>query len=153
MMRNSKTIALWLASLAASLQSVALGQQKVDENLQVEVVTVVAQSLGADPANLPDYAAELQAARLTADVVALCGPTPKAQFLTPAVANKVIARAVDLLKQKSQSLWERPRYVRDLVIVSAASFEAGRLAGTSKEYRAAVAASAPAASDCKVAGG
>jgi len=151
-MRNSDTIALWLALLATSLPPVALGQQKVDENLQVEVVAAVAQSLGADLANLPDYAAELKAARLTADLAALCGPTPKAQFLTPAVADKVIAHAVDSLKQKSQSLWERPRYVRDLVIVSAASFEAGRLAGTSKEYRAGVAASAPAASECKVAG-
>lgn len=149
-MNNSKKIALGLVSIAVSLPTASFGQQEVDDKLQTAVIASVAQSLGADPANLPDYMAELKTARRTADVAALCGPAP--QFLTPDVAKKVIARAVDLLKKSSNSLWERPRYVRDLIVVSAASFEAGRLAGTNKEYRVTLAASAPASSNCNVAG-
>ncbi|MDN7909074.1 hypothetical protein [Burkholderia cepacia] len=151
-MRNIKTTALGTAFfVTASLPLICLGEQTAEDKLRTDVITAVAQALGADPGNLPDYATELRAARRTADVATFCGPNPQAQFLTPQVADKVTARAITLLKQKNSSLWERPQFVRDLIVVSAASFEAGRIAGTTKEYRAGLAASAPAGANCNVA--
>lgn len=150
MTKSAKRIVFAVVSIAASLPTASIGQQKVDDKLQAEVVIAVAAALGANPANVPSYEAELKTARRTADVAALCGPAP--QFLTPAIAEKVVARAIELLKLKDDSLWERPRYVRDLIVVSATSFEAGRFAGMSKEYRTALVASVSTPSNCNLAG-
>jgi hypothetical protein len=139
-----------LTCALVSFPTTALSQRNSeDDALKASVLIAVAQSLGADPLNLPDYQAELQVARVVSDTALICGASLGGHFLTPAVANKMILRAVDLVKQKNPSLWERPRYVRDLIVVSAVSFEAGRFAGASKEYRATLAASAPATPECK----
>ncbi|MFM0632639.1 hypothetical protein [Paraburkholderia xenovorans] len=151
-MSIANKIVVTLIGALVSLPTIALSQQASDDDaLKASVLVAVAQSLGADPSNLPEYQADLQAARRVADTASICGSGSGGQFLTPDIANKVISKAVDLVKQKNASFWERPHYVRDLIVVSAVSFEAGRLAGTSKEYRAALAASAPTPSNCKLA--
>jgi hypothetical protein len=148
-MSKANKLLIILTGALVSLPPIALSQEtKDDDALKASVLVAVAQSLGADPSNLPDYQTDLQAARKVADTASLCGTSSGSKFLTPAVANKVVLRAVDIVKKTNPSLWERPRYVRDLIVISAVSFEAGRFAGTSKEYRAALAASAPAPSNC-----
>lgn len=138
-----------VAGIAASLvllSAAANGQVSADNRLQAEIVVAVAQSLGADPAALPDYNEALKRARREADVTAVCGPQPKAQFLNEKMTEKVIAHALDILKRNNPAVSERPRYITDLIVTSAVSFEAGRLAGATAEYRAALcSASAPTA--------
>jgi hypothetical protein len=148
-MSNANKLLIILTGALVSLPTIALSQQTSDDDaLKSSVLVAVAQSLGADPSNLPSYQTDLQAARRVADTASLCGKSSDTKFLTPEVAKKVILRAVDLVKKNNPSLWDRPSFVRDLIVVSAVSFEAGRFAGTSKEYRAALAASVPAPSKC-----
>jgi hypothetical protein len=81
----------FVAGLAASLvllSAAANGQMSAENQLQAETVAAVAQSLGADPAALPDYNDDLKSARREADVAAVCGPQPKAQFLNNTMARR-----------------------------------------------------------------
>lgn len=151
-MHIGAVVSLTLATIVMMSPVASVGQPSADETIQYDVIIAVAQALGADAAKLPSYDSELKMARRSADFAAVCGGNSKGQFLTPAVAEKVVAHALASLKQKSPSLWERPRYIRDLIIVSAASFEAGRLAATTKEYLAELTANAPPGTVCTLKG-
>ncbi len=129
-----------LVAVVLLLSTPVQAQVTPGTKLQADIVTAVAQALGAVPDQLPDYNAELQTARHEADVATICGGAGKPRFLNPTVANKVVARALDLVKQSNAAVAERPQYVTDLIIASAVSFEAGRLAGSTPEYRAALCA-------------
>lgn len=136
----------FIAGLAAPLvlmSGAANAQVSSDGRLQADIITAVAQSLGANPAALPEYNEELKAARREADIAAVCGPQPKIQFLNKGMAEKVIAHAIGILQRNHAAVSERPRYITDLIVTSAVSFEAGRLAGATTGYRAGLCA-APA---------
>lgn len=146
---TNKLVVIIIGALV-SIPTITLGQTPSDDDtLRAAVLVAVAQALGADSSNLPDYQVDLQVARKAADMASLCGMSTGGQFLQSDVANKVVLKAVDLVKEKNLSFWERPRYVRDLIVVSAVSFEMGRLAGTSKAYRDELVAGAPDPSKCK----
>lgn len=137
-MRRELLLASGLTLCAIISPLEASAQWSTDDALQTQVVAAVAKSLGADPEQIPNYNDELKQARREADAATICGNSSVPQFLNEAVATKVFKNTLFLLKKNDVSVSERPRYVADLIITSAASFEAGRLAASTDEYRASL---------------